>query len=106
MLYVCSVCKHPQCCTITNHSGGNTLPIYCTPDEEGHIRVPEWRKVPFRIGPKHQSDIYNDPRGEPYTGLTTFIQTPMIDPLKPQTAEQLIRRQGELRKGYKLRDEK
>jgi hypothetical protein len=105
-LFVCTKCSEPQGCSITNHSKGEILPIYCTPDEEGHIRVPEWRQVPIRVSPKHQSDIYNDPQGEPYKGLNTFIQTPMTGPIKPHNPEELRKLKEERDHRFKLRTEK
>jgi hypothetical protein len=47
--------------------------------------------------------------GEPYKGLTDFIQTPMNNPVRPvmeagpKTAEQ-IKKEKEVRQSFKLRD--
>jgi hypothetical protein len=47
--------------------------------------------------------LYSDPMGEPYKGLTNFMQTPVSDPVKPKTADRLLK---EREHRFKLRTEK
>jgi hypothetical protein len=85
-MYVCTECKEGpcirNCCT--------TIPVF-----REYIRG---------------DDLYSDPMGEPYKGLTEFIQTPMSDPIHPvmeasaKTAEEL--RQLREEHQFRLRTEK
>jgi len=44
------------------------------------MKAARWMEPPQQPA---TAKTYEDPQGEPYKGLTNFIQTPMNDPVKP-----------------------
>jgi hypothetical protein len=62
---------------------GDGVPVICK-NREGNLIHSVFREhIP--------GDLYADPLGEPYKGVSTFIQTPMADPVRPRTADELLR---------------
>jgi hypothetical protein len=64
MLCVCTACEKGPC----THNCNTTEPIF-------HEYIPG-------------DELYQDPMGEPYKGLTEFILTPLD---KPRTADELLK---------------
>jgi len=61
----------------------------CTECNEGPC-VRNCRKTPPVFHEYIPGDtLYSDPMGEPYQGLETFIQTPMTNPIRPHTSEEV-----------------
>jgi hypothetical protein len=81
-MLVCSECTNKDACIAREDE---TRAAFCrTPDDKKTIRA-VWREyIPG-------DQLYADPQGEPYKGLTEFIQTPMIDPVKPRTADEIFK---------------
>ena len=49
-IYVCCQCKElKKACTLIQDDNRRALPIYCTPDQWGKIRVPIWSQPPEKI---------------------------------------------------------
>ena len=94
-MLVCTECNNRQGCTSNE---GEVRAIICA-GKEGlrHVVIADWREyIPG-------DDLYCDPVGEPYKGFETYMQTPMSDPVRPKSAEHLLR---EREHKFKLRAEK
>jgi hypothetical protein len=92
---ICMECE--VSCSLDNHLK-QIRPALCGPLSDGSMKAPRWMEPPLK-----QFSPYEDPQGEPYKGLTEFIQTPMSDTVKPKTADQLLK---EREHRFKLRTEK
>jgi hypothetical protein len=86
---VCTECNNPQGCTAQEQE---TKAAFCrTHDDKLTIRA-VWREhIPW-------DQLYQDPQGEPYKGLTAFIQTPLLTQVRPVVEDGINK--------YKLRTEK
>jgi hypothetical protein len=97
--------KCPCSCSIDTHDK-EMLPIICGTDDGTLIR-PEWLTPPQHK--KKIRELYEDPMGEPYKAPHDFIQTPVINPIRPvmeagpKTAEQLRKEKEESIIRFKLR---
>ena len=106
-MLVCSQCSNKDPCTREDHEVRAWL---CRPGNQtgsdlikfSDIITAEWHEyIPG-------DDLYSDPVGQPYRGISEYIQTPIIDPMRPATAAELMMRkkEQEIPQRYKLRDDK
>lgn len=80
MVEYCNECLNLYACS---HMYTFGKPIICE-NRNGHLVYSAFHE--------HQpGDVYSDLQGEPYKGLNNFIQTPMADPVRPRTADELLR---------------
>jgi hypothetical protein len=99
-MLVCSQCKNKEPCTAEDTE---TKAIFCeTADRQQVIRC-EWHE--YMTG----DELYSDPMGQRYHGISQNMQTPIIDPLRPATAAEIMMRKKAQEippNRFKLRDQK
>jgi hypothetical protein len=79
-MLVCRECNNRKGCTSNE---GEVRAIICAgKDGLKHVVIADWREDPG-------DDLYCDPVGEPYKGFEQYMQTPMSDPVRPHTAEEI-----------------
>ena len=48
MILVCTECSEGhKACTLMTDDARTQVPVYCSPDEQGRIRVPVWHEAPI-----------------------------------------------------------
>lgn len=81
MVQYCCECKNVYRCT---RMIGDGVPVHC--------RHPDGRLIVAVFREWLPGDTFQDPQGEPYKGITNFIQTPMTNPVRPvKTADELLK---------------
>jgi hypothetical protein len=101
-MLICSECKNKEPCISEEEE---CRAVFCAAgkNQTHHpvIRC-EWRE--YLPG----DELYLDPMGQRYHGITQHMQTPIIDPMRPATAAELFKRkkEAEIPPRFKLRDQK
>jgi hypothetical protein len=99
-MLVCNQCTNKEPCTAEDTE---TKAIFCeTADHQQVIRC-EWHE--YMAG----DELYSDPMGQRYHGISQNMQTPIIDSLRPATAAEIMMRKKTQEippNRFKIRDQK